>query len=212
MSTPKELYFEKRGQSLVKALQGRHFGAVYCKTAEEALDAALSLIPQGASVAWGGASSAQQIGLLEAVKAGEYRALDRDSASCAEERVKIMDSHHSAEVFLTGANALSMDGEMVNIDGMGNRISCIIYGPQKVIVIVGMNKVCDTLDDAVQRARTVAAPVNQQRFLGSTPCTVTGTCADCKSTDCICNHILVTRHCRPAGRIQFILVGQELGF
>ena len=116
-----------------------------------------------------------------------------------------------ADVFITGANAISLDGQMVNIDGNGNRVAAIVYGPESVIVIAGMNKVVDTLDDAVRRARTVAAPSNKQRFALQTPCEVTGSCADCKSDGCICNQILITRNCKPAGRIKFILVGEELG-
>lgn len=209
--TAKELYYNKRGELLVKKLQERHFEAYYCQSKREALQKALELIPQGASVGWGGAMSAQQIGLMDAVKAGEYVALDRETAQTPEERAKIMEQCMHADVFLTGANALSMDGEMVNIDGAGNRVSAIIYGPKEILVIAGMNKVCDSLESAVIRARTVAAPMNQQRFLRKTPCTVTGTCADCKSLDCICNQIVITRGCRPAGRIKFILVGEELG-
>ena len=139
-------------------------------------------------------------------------ALDRDACKTAGEREQLMRDCLQADVFLTGANALSLDGEMVNIDGMGNRVSAIIYGPKSVLVIAGMNKVTDTLEDAISRARTVAAPINEQRFLNGTPCAATGICADCKSEGCICNHIVITRHCRPAGRIKFILVGEELGF
>jgi len=116
-----------------------------------------------------------------------------------------------ADVFLTGANGLSLDGQMVNIDGTGNRLAAICYGPNTVLVVAGMNKVEDTLEAAITRARTVAAPMNKQRFQNVTPCEVTGTCADCKAEGCICNQILVTRHCRPAGRIKFILVGEDLG-
>ena len=133
------------------------------------------------------------------------------TASNDAERLEIEKQCLFSDVFLTGANGLSLDGQMVNIDGYGNRVASIIYGPKTVVVIAGMNKVEDTLDAAVQRARTVAAPANQQRFLRNTPCTVTGSCADCKSEDCICNQIVITRHCRPAGRIKFILVGEELG-
>ena len=100
---------------------------------------------------------------------------------------------------------------MVNIDGTGNRVAATIYGPKTVLVIAGMNKVEDTLEAAVRRARTVAAPANQQRFQKKVPCTATGTCADCKSEECICNQIVITRNCRPAGRIKFILVGEDLG-
>ena len=144
-------------------------------------------------------------------RVGEYQPIDRDTCRTPEEREEAMRRCLLADVFITGANAISMDGQMVNIDGNGNRVAAIVYGPKEVIVIAGMNKVEDTLDAAITRARTVAAPMNQQRFQLPNPCTVTGTCADCKSQTCICNQILITRHCRPVGRIKFILVGEELG-
>lgn len=205
-------YYDKRAQVLIKNLQSRHFDAYYCETKEEALNKALSLIPAGSSVGWGGALSAQQIGLLDAVNAGNFVALDRDKAANPQEREEIMRKCLSAETFITGANAISLDGQMVNIDGNGNRVAAIIYGPKQVLVIAGMNKVEDSLEAAMNRARTVAAPMNKQRFPLQTPCEVTGTCADCKSDGCICNQILTTRNCKPAGRIKFILVREELGF
>lgn len=208
MSAEMELFYEKQGKLLVKNLQSRHFDAYYCKSREEALKKALSLITDGASVGWGGALSAQQIGLIDAIRAGNFQALDRDAV---EDRDALMLECLRADVFLTGANGLSLDGQMVNIDGTGNRVAAISYGPKSVIVIVGMNKVTRTVEDAVQRARNLAAPLNQQRFLLDVPCTQTGACSDCKSAACICNQILVTRHCRPAGRIKFILVGEPLG-
>lgn len=211
MATPKELYYEKRGKMLVKNLQSRHFDAIYCATREEALKKALKWIPEGASVGWGGAMSAQQIGLIDAVCQGNYTALDREKCTNQEERDAVAAKCLTADVFLTGANGMSIDGQMVNIDGTGNRVAAIIYGPKTVLVIAGMNKVTDSLEDAVKRARTVAAPANQQRFGLDNPCTVTGTCADCKSKSCICNQIVITRHCRPQGRIKFVLVGEDLG-
>ena len=211
MATPKELAYEKRGNILVKNLESRHFEAYYCKTKEEALKKALEWIPEGASVGWGGAMSAEQIGLLDAVRNGNFQALDREACKTPEEKDQMAFTCMGADVFLTGANALSLDGQMVNIDGTGNRVAAIVYGPKTVIAVVGMNKVMDTLDSAIRRARTVAAPLNQQRFQLPNPCTATGTCADCKSQTCICNQILVTRNCRPVGRIKFILVGEDLG-
>lgn len=211
MATPKQLYYEKRAAILVKNLKGRHFDAYYCPDKSSALQKALELIPDGASVGWGGAMSAEQIGLIDAVKSGSYQAHDRAVAQTPEERLEIEKQSQFSDVFLTGANALSLDGQMVNIDGNGNRVAAIIYGPKSVLVIAGMNKVEETLEAAVRRARTVAAPANQQRFLLDTPCAITGVCADCKSERCICNQIVITRHCRPAGRIKFILVGEELG-
>lgn len=211
MATPKESYYEKRGKLLVKNLQSRHFEAYYCANKEEALAKALELIPEGSSVCWGGAMSCQQIGLMDAVRSGNYRAIDRDACKTPEEKEQTQRDGLLCDVFLTGANAMSMDGQMVNIDGTGNRVAAIVYGPKTVLVVAGMNKVTDNLEDAIQRARTVAAPMNQQRFGLPNPCTVTGSCADCKSETCICNQILITRHCRPVGRIKFILVGEDLG-
>ncbi len=212
MSTPKELYYEKRAQILVKNLKSRHFDAYYCENKAQALAKALELIPKGSSVGWGGATSAQQIGLMDAVNAGNYRTIDRERCKTPEEREQAARDCLACDVFLTGANALSLNGQMVNIDGIGNRVAAIIYGPKTVLVIAGMNKVADSLEEAIRRARTVAAPMNQQRFQLENPCTVTGTCNDCKSESCICNQIVITRLCRPAQRIKFILVGEELGF
>ena len=211
MEDPRKIYYSKRGQVLVKNLRSRHFEAYYCADRSSALEKALELIPKGASVGWGGAMSAEEIGLIDAVRSGGYHAIDRDKGATPEERDEIMRQCLSAQVFLTGANALSLDGQMVNIDGNGNRMAAIVYGPESVIVVAGMNKVMDSLEDAVTRARTVAAPMNKQRFGAVTGCAETGVCVNCKSEGCICNQILITRHCRPAGRIKFILVGEALG-
>ena len=211
MPTPIDMYYAKRGEILVKNLKSRHFDAYYCDTKEGALAKALELIPEGSTVGWGGAMSAQQIGLMSALNSGNYNTIDRDRCTTAEAKAQAAKDCMFADVFLTGANALSIDCQMVKIDGMGNRVAAIIYGPGSVLVIAGMNKVMDTLEAAINRARTVAAPMNKQRFDSVTPCGVTGTCADCKAEACICNHIVVTRHCRPAGRIKFILVGEALG-
>lgn len=211
MIDPKKPYYEKRAQLLIKNLKTRNFEAWYCADKAQALRKALELIPEGSIVGWGGAMSAVQIGIMDQLKKGNYHAIDRDETTGPEERKAAMKKCLLADVFVTGANAISMDGQMVNIDGMGNRVAAIVYGPETVLVIAGMNKVVDTLEDALRRARTVAAPVNKQRFSGETPCAVTGTCADCKSVNCICNQILVTRNCKPAGRIKFILVGEDLG-
>lgn len=211
MADPKQKYYDKRGEILVKKLLSRHYEAYYCKTKEQALEKALDLIPKGSTVGWGGAMSAQQIGLLDAMHNGDYHFIDRDQTKTPEERKQAMKRCLLADVFITGANALSMDGQMVNIDGNGNRVAAIVYGPESIIVIAGMNKVMDTLEAAMIRARTVAAPMNKQRFVLQTPCEVTGTCGDCKTEGCICNQILITRNSKPAGRIKVILVGEELG-
>lgn len=210
--TPRELFHEKRGNTVVKHLQERGFEACYCKTGEGAKKKALEWMEEGASVAWGGSMTIQEIGLTKAVREGNYRAIDREQAVTAEEKQEAAMDALSADYFLTSANGISEDGQLVNVDGNGNRVAAIVFGPKHVIVVAGMNKVVKTAQDAMVRARTVAAPFNQQRFLKHTPCATTGVCSDCKSSECICNQLLTTRNCRPAGRIQVILVGEELGY
>ena len=157
----------------------------------------------------GGGMSVHEIGLVDALKNGTYTFIDRDKM--ADKRAAML-AAYDADVFLASANAITNDGIMVNIDGNANRISAIAQGPKKVILIVGMNKVCDDLDGAMKRARNVAAPINAQRFGLSTPCAKTGACMDCKSPDTICCQFLITRFSRHTGRIHVILVNDTLGF
>ena len=199
------------GEQVVKALRLRHFEAEYCETKEEALEKALALLPEGCSIGWGGCASVDEIGLKEAIRGGKYTLIDRDAAQSPAERTALMKKCLSADVFLTGTNALSEDGQLVNIDGNGNRVAAYCYGPDTVLVICGINKVAPSLEAAVSRARHWAAPVNAARFPGETPCRRLGKCGDCISPNCICNQLLITRTCRPAGRIKVLLVGEELG-
>ena len=200
---------ELLAQKVIKGLQSRNMTGYYAATKEEALAQALSLIPEGSSVTMGGAMSAHEIGLVEALKAGNYRFIDRDAM--ADKRAAML-AAYDADFFLTSANAMTEDGEMVNIDGNANRVSAVAQGPKKVLVIVGMNKVCSDLDGAMKRARNVAAPINAQRFGLNTPCAKTGACMNCKSPDTICCQFLITRFSRHADRIHVILVNDELGF
>lgn len=201
------------GDSVVKALSERGFEAYYCATKEEAKKQAAALIPKGSSVSWGGSVAVDELGIKDELRGGNYTLLDRDTAKTPEERIEIMRRGLLCDVFLTGTNALSEDGQLVNVDGNGNRVAAMTFGPKSVIVVTGMNKITKTAEDAVTRARTVAAPINAQRFDGlETPCSRTGKCADCNSKDCICTYILTTRRSKPVGRIKVILVGEELGF
>ncbi len=200
---------ELLAKKLVRGLESRNMKAYYAANREEALKKALELIPEGSSVTMGGAMSAHEIGLVEAVKNGNYRFLDRDKAT--DKRAAMLEAY-DADFFLTSANAITDDGIMVNIDGNSNRVSAIAQGPKHVLVIVGMNKVCPDLDSAMKRARNVAAPTNAQRFGLSTPCAKTGACFDCKSPDTICCQFLITRFSRHEGRISVIVVNDNLGF
>ena len=213
MSTAKLLRYKKLGAKVVRALKDRFFDAWYFDEPSEALDKILSLIPSGHVVSWGGSLTLGELGVTERVALEGYKVIDRDKAADRQERFELMRQALLCDTFLTGCNAISEDGQLVNIDGFGNRVAAMTFGPRQVIVVAGMNKITKTVDDALVRARTVAAPANTQRFPDSkTPCNETGTCADCKSPDCICSFFVTTRMCKPANRIKVILVGQDLGF
>ncbi len=197
---------------VINALESRNHEAYYTENAEAALAKALELIPEGSSVGWGGSMTSKAIGLNDAIINGNYKALDRDAAKNIEERGQIMRSHNSADFFLTSCNAMSEDGHIVNIDGTGNRVACLSYGPTNIIMVVGMNKIVKTLDDAMSRAKNTAAPVNAQRFDIKTPCKQTGYCADCKSPNRICCSTLITSYSMTPGRFKIILVNEDLGF
>ncbi len=200
---------ELLAQKVIKGLQSRNMSGYYAESREAALKQALELIPEGSSVTMGGATSAHEIGLVDALKAGNYNFIDRDAY---EDKRAAMLAAYDADVFLASANAITEDGVLVNIDGNSNRVSAIAQGPKKVVFIVGMNKVCDDVDGAVKRARNVAAPINAQRFGLNTPCAKTGSCMNCKSPDTICCQFLITRFSRHPGRIHVILVNDSLGF
>ena len=207
-----DIHLEKRNavlaEHVIKGLQSRNMSGYYAKNKEEALKTALELIPKGSSISMGGCMSAQEIGLVSALKESDYHFIDRSKMEPREALLAAYD----ADIFLASANAMTDDGILVNIDGNSNRVSCIAQGPKKVIMIVGLQKVCPDQDSALKRARNVAAPANAQRFPIKTPCRVTGKCSDCKSPDTICCQFLITRYSRHADRIHVILVNEEIGF
>lgn len=204
---------EKLAEKVVKNLKERHFEAYYCENKQQALEKAVSLIPKDGTVSWGGTMSVAEIGLFDYLKENGYKCIDRNAAKSDEERARILKEATFADTFLMSSNAVSYDGELVNIDGTGNRVAAMIFGAKSVVMVVGMNKLAPTLADAVTRAKTVASPINSQRFSGrKSPCCITGTCANCKSVDSICVHEVITRISRPAGRIKIILVNEDLGF
>lgn len=199
-------------EKIIKGLQARNSEGYYARTKEEALKLALDLIPKGSSVGWGGSVSIEEIGLKAAVKAGDYKVLDRDNCKDAVEKKALERQIFGADYFLCSSNAITEDGILVNIDGNSNRVAAIAYGPDNVLMIVGMNKVAKDVDAAIYRARNEAATINAQRFPLSTPCKAAGSCMNCMSKDTICCEFLITRFSRHAGRIKVILVEEDLGF
>ena len=197
---------------VVKNLESRNMEAYFVKTKEEALKKALELIAEGSSISWGGTASAKEIGLLDAVHEGNYEVYDREEAQTPELKNEIAHKALDCDFFIGSTNALAENGVMVNIDGNANRVAAFAFGPKNVLLIVGMNKVVKSEEDAMSRARNEAAPINAQRFGLDTPCSKNGMCYDCKSPDCICCQILITRYSRAAKRIKVILVDENLGF
>ena len=200
---------ELLAKKVINGLESRNMSGYYAANKEEALKAALSLIPEGSVITMGGSMSAKEIGLVDQLVQGNYQYIDRKGFENPRDGIL---AAYDADFYLASANAITEDGILVNIDGNANRVSAIAQGPKKVIFIVGMNKVCDDVDGAMKRARNVAAPINAQRFGLSTPCAKTGSCMDCKSPDNICCQFLITRYSHHEGRIHVILVNDNLGF
>ena len=211
MSFKKESY-ALQAESLIRRFNRRGMEACYCEDSKAAVEKVLSLIPDGSSVTWGGSATLSEAGILEALQNGSYELIDRASAKSPEEARSLYGKIVCADYFLMSTNAFTSDGELVNIDGNGNRVACLINGPAHVIVVTGMNKLTKTVQEAVDRVQTCATPPNCLRLNLNTPCASTGFCADCQSPDSICCQIVVTRRSRQPGRITVVMVGEELGF
>ena len=210
---PKKQYYENVAATIIKNLEKRRMNGFYCADKESAIAKVLELMPAGSSVGWGGSMTLKDNGFFDAIaEANAYQIIDRDTAKTKEEEKKIYSEICAANVFLMSTNAITLDGELVNVDGRGNRVSFLCYGPDKVIVVAGMNKVVTDVEDGIKRVRNMAAPPNCVRLNKQTPCAVTGICADCFSPGCICAQTVVTRLSFYPGRINVILVGEELGY
>ena len=210
--SPKAIANQNLANTIIKNMAKRNMEGYYCATSAEAVEKALSLMPEGSSVTWGGSMSIIECGLMNAVKTGKYEIIDRDLAKTPQEVREMYAKQVMADYYLMSTNAITMNGELVNIDGRANRVSCLCWGPQNVIIIAGMNKVATDVEDAIKRARNIAAPANTVRLNRNTPCTQTGKCENCYSPDCICSQFVVTRRSGVPNRIKVILVGEELGY
>ncbi len=184
----------------------------FIKTKEEALQKALELIPSKSTICWGGSQSILQIGLIDALYKGDYTLFDRAKATCQDEIDDIYRKAFTSDFYLASANAITLDGKIVNIDGTGNRVAAMIYGPKNVLLIVGVNKICTDEPTAIDRVKNYASPINAIRLDRKTPCSINGKCYDCLSNDTICCVTTVNRYSKVKDRIKVILVGEDLGF
>jgi L-lactate utilization protein LutB len=214
MRTEKKWFIEERAQRAIKSLKNNGFDAIYLKTKEEALDKIMELIPKRSLVGIGGSVTVREIGLVDAlIKRGDTLAEDWLKKYSMDEKLSIRRQQLTADVFLTSSNAITEDGELVNIDGLGNRVAAMIFGPKKVIVVAGINKIVKDSFEGVERIRNFSAPMNVKRVGGKTPCLLTGNCdlEECKPPNRHC-HIITIMEKRPMKTdITVILVGEELG-
>ncbi len=198
---------------MIKNLNRRNMEAFYCPTGNEAVKVVSQLIADGSTVTWGGTDTVRSLGIPQALKKrGTLNVLDRDTAETPEEKEAMYLKAFTADVYLTSANAISEDGIIVNIDGNGNRVAAITWGPKKVIFVIGLNKVAQTVEDALARARSTASPINAQRFDIKTPCRTDGRCHNCNSPESICSYVHFLRNSRNKGRHVVVLVGEDLGY
>lgn len=208
----KELRNRRLAAKMIKNLRQRHYDAYFCEDTLALLNKVKELIPEGSSISWGGSMSIRDTGITKMLKEGNYVVYDRDEAHTEEDKLRAYRKAFDCNFYLASANAISEDGVIVNVDGNGNRVAAITWGPEHVILVVGLNKVCQDVDAAIKRARSTAAPINMARFDSNAPCQIDGTCHDCKSPESICNYISIQRMSHPAHRHIVLLVGENIGY
>lgn len=210
--TPKQVYYENLADSIIEKFNKRGIEGYYCENAEEALLTAKRFLTPGCSISWGGSQTLSEIGLLDELTASDYIIYDRNDAKTPEESAALYSKIVMTDYFFMSSNAITLDGQLVNIDGKGNRVACLITGPKNVIIIAGMNKIVTDVQTGIERVRNMATPPNCVRLGSKTPCAEIGRCANCLVDDCICCEIVITRKSKIPGRIKVILVGEELGY
>lgn len=212
MNEIKKQAIRQKAMDAVEVLNSRRFDAHYADTASDALELVREMLPEGAQIAVGGSVTLQETGIMELIRSDKYQFIDRFNNSSWEEELHKYRLGFLSDYFITGTNAVTMGGQLVNIDCTGNRVGCIGFGPKRVIVVVGANKIVDTVDDGIRRAKSVA-PMNSKRIHHGNPCDSTFKCSECTGTNRICNIVSIIDGCyKFPGRISVIIVGEELGY
>lgn len=210
--SPKKQYYENLADTLIEKFNLRGIEGYYCDNSAEALAMAKRFLTPGCSISWGGSETLNEIGLLVDLEESDYILYDRFSAKTPEEKSLMYSKIVTVDYFFMSSNAITLDGQLVNIDGSGNRVACLITGPKNVIIIAGMNKIVTDVNTGIERVRNMATPPNVVRLNKNTPCAELGRCANCLTDDCICCEVVITRKSLIPGRIKVILVGEELGY
>ena len=198
--------------NVIKALQKRNMAGYYAPTKEDAVKIIKNLLADGSSISWGGSMTMAELGLVDELKKGNYTLLDRSECKNSEETKQMYHKALSADNYILSANAITQDGILINIDGTGNRVAALIYGPEQVIVVVGINKIVADVESGYKRIKSITCPKNALRLKKELPCSVSGVCNNCLSEKCICNQIVVTRRSGIKERIKVVIVGENLGY
>lgn len=210
---PKKQYYRNLAETIMKNLKKRQMEGFYFETAGEAVQKACSYLTPGTTVGFGGSMTLSESGMMDALKRNpDITLYDRGDAKDENEIKDIYHKCLSADYFFMSTNAITAEGELVNIDGNGNRTAALIYGPEHVIIFAGMNKVVPNIEEALSRARNIAAPPNGNRLNKQTPCAITGICGNCFSDGCMCSHTVITRRSGTPNRIKLFLIGEVLGY
>lgn len=202
----------KQAETIIHNLSKRNMEGCYFPTAADCTQAILKEMPEGSVIGWGGSESVKESGLMDAIHNGNYELIDRSSAKTPEESRQLYAKTVLADYYLMSTNAITLDGELINIDGNGNRVACLIQGPAHVILVVGMNKVVTDVESGIARVRNMASPANAIRLNRNLACAATGVCHDCLSPECFCNQLVITRRSMHNGRIKVYLIGEDLGY
>lgn len=215
VTKPREIIFRKKAEHVIENLKKRNINGIYCRGTKDAVAEICRMIPEGASVALGGSVTIMQSGLLDALRGMNIELLDRYRPGITNDEVEVvMARGMTADVQLMSCNAVTSDGKLVNEDGRGNRVAGLIFGPKKVILMAGVNKIVRTVEDGITRIKEVAAPLNCIRLGLDTPCTRTGFCddANCHAPARVCSQITIIESNRVKDRLTVVLVGEELGY
>ena len=202
---------EKRIEETLRAINKNNMEGVYARDRREALNEILKRIPSNATVTHGGSYTLQEIGIKEILRKGRYRYLMGEVPANGGEEHDIQIKGFSSDVYLTSVNAITTAGELIALDGIGNRVSSLFFGPRKVLVVAGKNKIVNSLDDGIRRLKEYVAPIHAKRRGWDLPCTKTGTCVECRDPKRICNKLAVLQYERDRERTTVILVGEDLG-
>lgn len=210
---PKKEYYAKVAETIIKNLKLRRMEGYYCETSKDALDLVMGMIPSESSVSFGGSMTLAEAGILDELRSRtDITLYDRSTCTTPEEIQAVYRQAFSCNSYLMSTNAITVNGELINIDGNANRVAALCYGPDQVIVVAGVNKIVSDVESGYKRVKDIASPQNGIRLERNTPCSINGKCGDCWGDGCMCSQTVITRRSSIVNRIKVILVGETLGY